>query len=699
MSNKLVVPFGAKELIVETGKLAKQADGAVTVRLGDTVVLVAVVCSKEPVEEIDFFPLTVDYRERFYAAGRIPGSFYRREGRPQEGEVLKARLVDRAIRPLFPDDFRHEVQIYVSVLSMDQENLPDVLGIIGASIALNISPVPFGKQVAGVKVGINYGKPVINPTVEQLEKSSLNLAVAGTQNGIIMIEGHAKDIEEKYVLEAIKVAQEEIKTITARMEEFCEQFETEKLSLSTKEIPEALIQEVTEVSEPIINELLTIGDKQLREKKTREGLESILINLLEKYPEQEADITNIFNDLFKKKMRRMILKEKRRIDGRALDEIRPIQCEVGVLPRTHGSAIFTRGQTQALATVTLGTPEDQQLIDDLLGISNKRFMLHYNFPPYSVGEVRPVRGPGRREIGHGALAEKALESLIPRKENFPYTIRVVSEILESNGSSSMATVCAGSLSLMDAGVPISAPAAGIAIGLIKEDDEYALLTDIIGLEDHFGDMDLKIAGTRDGVTAVQMDLKIEEIEFALLEEAFNRAKIARQTVLEKMLAVLDKPRPELSPYAPRIKILKIDRDKIGDLIGPAGKVIKNIIEKTGVKIDIEDDGTVYIASTDSKSSEDAIKMIMDITADVELNKVYLGKVVKVTSFGALVEILPGKVGLVHISELDNRRITRVEDICREGDTIMVKVIGVDPETGKIRLSRRSALGTKEKRFK
>ncbi|MCD6385127.1 polyribonucleotide nucleotidyltransferase [Candidatus Sumerlaeota bacterium] len=699
MSNKLVLPFGTQELVVETGKVAKQADGAVTVQVGDTVVLVAVVCSREPVEDIDYFPLMVDYRERFYAAGRIPGSFYRREGRPQEGEVLKARLVDRAIRPLFPEDFRYEVQIYVSVLSMDQENLPDVLGIVGASIALNISPVPFRTQVAGVKVGINYGKPVLNPTVEQLEKSSLNLVVAGTKNGIIMIEGHAKDIEERYVLEAIKVAQEEIKTLTARMEEFCRPFEKEKLPVSTREIPESLIQAVTDAGEPIIDDLLTIGDKQLREKKAREGLESILINLLEAYPEQEAEITHIFNELFKRKMRRKVLDERRRVDGRGLDEIRPIHCEVGVLPRTHGSAIFTRGQTQALATVTLGTPEDEQMIDDLLGISNKRFMLHYNFPAYSVGEVRPVRGPGRREIGHGALAEKSLEALIPRKEDFPYTIRVVSEILESNGSSSMATVCAGCLSLMDAGVPIRAPAAGIAIGLIKEADESALLTDIIGLEDHFGDMDLKIAGTRNGVTSVQMDLKIEGIEFDLLEEAFQRAKSARQIVLEKMLTVLEKPRAELSPYAPRIKVLKIDRDKIGELIGPAGKVIKNIIEKTGVKIDVDDDGTVYVASTDSKSSERAIKMILDITADVEINKVYVGKVVKVTSFGALVEILPGKVGLVHISELDNRRIARVEDVCREGDTIMVKVIDFDPETGKIRLSRRAALGVKERRFK
>lgn len=691
MTERLVLPFGKTDLIVETGKVAKQASGSVTVQVGETVVLVAVTCAEQPSEAADFFPLTVDYRERFYAAGRIPGSFFRREGKPGESEILKARLIDRALRPLFPEEFRNEVQVYVSILSMDQENLPEVPAIIGTSIALNLSAVPFTKQVAAVRVGLLYGKPVVNPTASELEKSSLELVIAGSDEGIIMVEGSAKDINESYILEAINLAQQEIAKLIPRMEEFCSNKRKPKYPVPLREISPELREEVINEGLPGIVELLNIADKQLRQEKSKQLEEQLKSRLVEKFPEQEENITYVLNELFRQEMRKMILETGRRIDGRGLDDIRPVQCEVGVLPRTHGSALFTRGQTQALATVTLGTPEDEQLIDDLMGISKKWFMLHYNFPAFSVGEVRPVRGPGRREIGHGALAEKALEAVMPPKEKFPYTTRIVAEILESNGSSSMATVCAGCLSLMDAGVPLVTPVAGIALGLIKEPAKSVLLTDIIGLEDHYGDMDLKIAGTRQGVTAVQMDLKIPGIEFSLLEEAFQRARVARNRILDIMLSVIDKPRASLSPYAPRIQVLQISRDKIGDLIGPAGKVIKGIIEKTGVKIDVEDDGKVYVASTQQEALSEAVRMIQAITADVEINKIYTGKVVKLMDFGALVEILPGKVGLLHISEMDNRRVSRVEDVCNEGDMVLVKVIGIDEDTGKIRLSRRAAL--------
>ncbi len=691
MIDTLRIPYGDREIIIETGKVAKQARGAVTVQLGDTVVLVAVVSSDQPVEDLDFFPLMVDYRERYYAAGRVPGTFFRREGRPQEHEILQARLVDRSIRPLFPDGCRYEVQVYVTVLSADSDNLPDTLGIIGASVALNMSEIPFQSQVAAVKVAMEQGEPILNPTDEQLKQSSIDLIIAGNRDGVLMIEGDAQDIDEKYVLASIKRAQEEITRMIDQMDAFCEKYRKEKFPMEPREIPEELVEQVTAEADPIISQMLVTEDKKLRQKIEKEGLEAIQLKLVETFPEEESTVASLFADLYKKRMRAMILEEGRRIDGRGYTDIREIESAVQVLPRTHGSALFTRGQTQALSTVTLGTPEDAQTVDDLLGVTTRRFMLHYNFPSFSVGEVRPVRGPGRREIGHGALAERALLHTIPPKEEFPYTIRIVSEILESNGSSSMATVCAGCLSLMDAGVPVTNPVSGIALGMVKEGDKAVIISDIIGQEDHYGDMDLKIAGTRTGVTAIQMDLKVPGIDFELLERAFHQARDARNYILDKMLAVLDQPRADLSPYAPRIHIMQIPREKIGELIGPGGKIIRGIIEETGVKIDVEDDGTVYIASVDGESAAKAIQMVENITADVELNKDYIGKVVRLVDFGALVEVLPGKVGLLHISEMENHRVAKVEDVCKEGDEVKVRVIGIDRDSGKIRLSRRVLL--------
>lgn len=691
MSAKFEVPFGGKSLTIEIGKVAKQANASVVVQVGGTVALVAVVAAPKPLEDVDFLPLTVDYREKFYASGRIPGGFIKRESRPGDSETLKARLIDRPIRPLFPEGYSTEVQIYVTVLSMDQENPAEVPALIGASTALYVSDIPFTTPIASVRVGMVDGQFIINPTYQDLEKSQLDLVAAGTKHALTMVEGGVKELPEDLISKALRLAHAEIQGLIEMQEKIREQFGREKTPVPVITQDETLVSRVEALSLPLLGQLGIIEDKQSRSQRLQEIHQTVNEQLADAFPEQERAISNVINALDSKMVRQMIVEKNLRQDGRGPLDIRPITCEVNILPRTHGSALFTRGQTQALSTVTLGTSEDRQTIDNILGVSEKHFMLHYNFPSYSVGEVRPIRGPGRREIGHGALAERALEPVIPDKESFPYTIRVVSEILESNGSSSMATVSSGTLSLMDAGVPIRAPVAGIAMGLVKEGDRFVVLTDIMGLEDHLGDMDLKIAGTEEGITALQMDIKTDGVSFDILDQVLNQAKAARHTVLQKMHETLGAPRPELSPYAPRITTLHINPDRIRDLIGPGGKVIRDIIEKTGVRIDVENDGTVYVAAVDTEASARAIEMINALTAEIELNKIYMGKVTRVANFGAIVEIFPGRDGLVHISELDNKRIARVEDVCRPGDTILVKVIGIDNDTGRVRLSRRAAM--------
>ena len=691
MSVKFEIPFGDKSLTIEIGKVAKQANASVLVQVGGTVALVAVVAASKPLENVNFLPLTVDYREKFYASGRIPGGFIKRESRPGDSEMLKARLIDRPIRPLFPEGYSTETQIYVTVLSMDQENPAELPALIGASTALYISDIPFTTPIAGVRVGMVDDQFIINPTYKDLEKSQLDLVAAGTKHAIIMVEGGVKELPEALISKALRLAHAEIQNIIEMQEKIREQLGQEKTPVPTVTQDETLVSQVETLALPLLEQLSVMEDKQKRSQRLQEIHQTVNEQLAEAFPDQEKTISNIINTLDSKIVRQMILEKKMRQDGRGPLDIRPITCEVNILPRTHGSALFTRGQTQALSTVTLGTSQDRQTIDNILGVSEKHFMLHYNFPSYSVGEVRPVRGPGRREIGHGALAERALEPVIPDNESFPYTIRVVSEILESNGSSSMAAVSSGTLSLMDAGIPIQAPVAGIAMGLVQEDDRFVILTDITGLEDHMGDMDLKIAGTEKGVTALQMDIKTDGVSFEILDQVLDQAKAARQVVLEKMRETLSAPRPELSPYAPRITTLHINPDRIRDLIGPGGKVIRGIIEKTGVRIDVENDGTVNVAAVDDEASASAIEMINALTAEIELNKIYMGKVTRVANFGAIVEIFPGRDGLVHISELDNKRIARVEDVCRPGDSILVKVIGIDNDTGRVRLSRKAAM--------
>ncbi len=679
-----------KKLTIQTGHLAKQAAGAVTLRLGDTVVLATACASDIPDEERDFFPLTVDYRERAYAAGKIPGGFFKREGRPSEREVLCSRLVDRPIRPLFPEGYLNEVQVLLEVLSSDQENDSDVLGIIAASAALSISDIPFYTPIAGVRVALVDGKYLVFPTFTELETNSMNIVVAGTKENINMVEGGCREISESEMIKALTFAHDWIKKIVALIDDLKSKCGKPKPEFSPPEIDKELEKTVTEMAIRTIKEANHTVDKNERQQKLDKLTEDILIQLEDKFPEKENTIKAILHHLEKNDMREMILKEHRRVDKRGYEDIRPIECQVGFLPRAHGSALFTRGQTQALVATTLGTKMDEQKIDDLLGESFKSYMLHYNFPPFATGETKPIRGISRREVGHGALAERAIEPIIPSEANFPYTIRIVSDILESNGSSSMATVCGGSLSLMDAGVPIKNPVAGIAMGLIKDGDKHAILTDILGIEDHLGDMDFKVAGTKEGITAFQMDVKISGIDIEIIKTALEQARKARLAVLDKMNQAIDKPRPELSPYAPRIIFMKIKVEKIGDVIGPGGKTIRSIIDQTGVKIDIEDDGTVLIASVDQKAGEAARKMVEKLVEEAEIGKVYTGVVRRTTPFGAFVEILPGTDGMVHISELENYRINRVEDVVRVGDTITVKVIDID-EDGKIRLSRKATL--------
>jgi len=698
MEQSYELDLDGKKLSIQVGKVARQADGAALVRLADTMILATAVAAKEMIEGQDFFPLMVDYREKAYAAGRIPGGFFKREGRPTEKEILSARLIDRSLRPLFPEGYLNEVQVMVMVLSSDQENDADILGIIGSSVALCISEIPFYEPIASVGIGRIEGNLIINPTFTQLEESDMNLIIAGTEENIVMVEGGCEEISEEALLSALDLAQKWIKKIIELQKKIKGEWGKEKPKIEPVSFEAELFEEVSELALEKIKKANRTVEKFTRQHILDELEESVMLELTEKYPESEAKIASFLVELEKRDLREMILKENVRIDDRKPEDIRPISCEIEVLPRAHGSALFTRGQTQSLAVITLGTKMDEQKIEDLEGESTKSYMLHYNFPPFSVGEVRPARGPGRREIGHGALAEKAIQPVIPKDEVFPYTIRIVSDILESNGSSSMATVCGGTLSLMDAGVPIKAPVAGIAMGLIRGEEKSVILTDILGAEDHYGDMDFKVTGTRKGITAFQMDIKISGLELSTIREALLQAKEARLHILDIMEKTIAKPRPELSVYAPRIITFKVKQDKIGEIIGPGGKNIRSIIEQTGVEIDIEDDGSVFIAAKDQKAGELAQERILKMIEEPEVGKCYLGKVKRITPFGAFVEIIPGKDGLVHISELDTKRVNRVEDVLSVGDEVNVKIIGIDNE-GKIRLSRKACFSPSDIREK
>jgi len=683
--------IGGKDLIIETGRIAKQADGAVQISYGDTVVLVSACSRKQPRENVDFFPLTVDYRENYYAAGRIPGGFFKREGKPSEKEILTCRLIDRPIRPLFPAGFRCDTQIIALVLSADGENDPDTLSIIGASTALMISDIPFQTPIAAVRVGLINDQLLINPTSQDLTKSKLNLIIAGSEDAIVMVEAGAKEVTETTMLEALAFGHDHIKQIIPLQKELVSKLGIQKRQVMDPALDEALLRQISDkVSTDLRDALDTVKHGK---KGSYDKVDSIKETLLTSFPEEpeslRKDVGIIFDHLKEKLFRDDILNERRRPDGRAFDKVRPISCEVGLLPRPHGSALFTRGETQALVTTTLGTNDDIQKIDIMEGESSKRFLLHYNFPPFSVGETGFMRGPGRREIGHGALAERSLLPVLPSENEFPYTIRIVSDILESNGSSSMASVCGGVLSLMDAGVPIKAPVAGIAMGLVKHGENYAILTDIAGAEDHYGDMDFKVAGTRSGITALQMDIKISGLTMKIMSEALEQAEKGRLFVLDRMLDTIPDSRTNTSQYAPRIYSLRINQAKIRDVIGPGGKVIRGIIDQTGVKIDVSDDGKVNIASSDEPSAQKAIQLVKDLTAEAEMGKIYLGKVVRIVDFGAFVEIFPGTDGLLHISEVAEHRIRDVKDELKEGDQLLVKVIGIDGQ--KVKLSRKAVL--------
>lgn len=689
-----------KKLILETGQMARQADGAVVAKYGDTIVLATAVAEKRVKEGLDFFPLTIDYQEKTYSAGKIPGGFFKREGKPSEREVLVSRLIDRPIRPLFPKGFYSETQGIVSVLSYGSENVSDILGIIGMSAAIHISNIPFNGPVGAIRIGLLDGEFVINPDSIESERLELNLVVAGTGDAVIMVEGGGSEISEDLLIKAIDYAHQEIKKIVDVQNRLRSLIGREKREIKAEiELPE-LKEEVRRFVNDSLREAIRIPGKQSRQQAIDLILEGAInhFNTVENRerffgdPSRDLtrDIINIFDNYEKEIVRTMILKDGVRVDGRKPDEIRQISCYTGILPRAHGSALFVRGETQALVVTTLGTTEDEQKIDSLEGEIYKSFMLHYNFPPFSVGEVKPLRSPGRREIGHGALAERALKYVIPQKEKFPYTIRVVSDILESNGSSSMATVCGATLSLMDAGVPLSAPVAGIAMGLIKEGDDVVVLTDILGLEDHLGDMDFKVAGTERGITAFQMDVKIKGVTLEILRNAINQAYSGRLYILEKMKEIMPYHKKELSPYAPRIYTMQIKQDKIRDVIGTGGKVIRGIIEQTGVKIDISDTGIINIASPDEASAKKAIDIIKGIVAEAEVGKIYLGKVTRIADFGAFVEILPGVDGLLHISQISEKRIAKVTDELHVGDEVLVKVIEIDAQ-GRVRLSRKEAM--------
>ena len=694
MEKSFRMELAGRPLIVETGKMAKQASGAVLVRYGETVVLVTSTASKEAREGMDFFPLTVDYEEKMYAVGKMPGGFLRREGRPGNSAILNARLIDRPIRPLFDKRCRNDIHVMATVLSVDYDNAPELCGMLGASASLGISDVSWDGPIAGVRVGRVDGKFVINPTQEQLKVSTLNITVAGSETAILMVEGGAQEAPEEDVLDAIMFGHETIKELVAFQKKIIEEVGKPKRTLIFPEIPEEIKTAIYAYAERPLKEAIFNPDKLTREAHMEEVRKEAEAHFKEIYPENGSDIAECLNHLTKEIVRHMISVDKIRPDGRALDEIRPISCEVGLLPRVHGSALFTRGQTQALTITTLAPMSETQIIDDLTQETEKRYIHQYNFPSYSVGETKSSRGPGRREIGHGALAERALIPVIPTVEEFPYAIRVVSEILESNGSSSQASVCGSTMSLMNAGVPIKAPVAGIAMGLVNEGEHFTVLTDIQGMEDALGDMDFKVAGTAKGITAIQMDIKIHGLSREILLAALQQAQKGRMFILGKMAECIDKPAEHLSPYAPKIITLTIPVDRIRDVIGSGGKIINKIISETGVKMDVEEDGHVYIATPDEEAAQRAKKWVEELTHEVQVGETYLGKVTRLMKFGVFVEILPGKEGMVHVSQLATRRVEKPEDVVHEGDEIMVKVTEID-DKGRINLSRKALLQEKK----
>jgi polyribonucleotide nucleotidyltransferase len=691
MYKKVEVEVGGRTLSIETGRIAKQAGGAVVVTYGDTVVLVTATAAKEPNPNVDFLPLTVEYQERFYAVGRIPGSFFRREiGRPTEKETLTCRFIDRPLRPLFAAGYQNETQIIATVLSADKQNDPDMLAMVGASCALGISDVPFLGPIAGVRVGYINGEYVLNPTKDQLTESRMDLIVAGTKDAVVMVEGGTDSLSEEEVLAGIFFGHERLQPLLVIQEEMREAVGKAKMKVEPKPVNVELQRKVAEAATTDMRQVIATVDKMERGVAQKELQNRVVAALVGEYPEAVTEIKGLFKDLNKQMMRERIVKDNARIDGRRMDEIRPINCEVGALPMVHGSALFTRGETQAIVTATLGSGDDEQRVESLDGMEFNPFMLHYNFPPYCVGEVRFLRGPSRRDIGHGALATRAIKAVLPSREDFPYTLRIVSEITESNGSSSMATVCGGSMALMDAGVPIKKPVAGVAMGLIKEDDKVIVLSDILGDEDHLGDMDFKVTGTDEGITALQMDIKIAGVSKEIMSRALAQAKAGRLHILGKMLEGIAAHRAELPAHAPKIFSLQINPDKIRDLIGPGGKVIKGLSAEFGVKIDVEDSGKVSIFAPDGRVGDEVTDRIKGITEEAEIGKIYTGKVQKIVDFGAFVEIMPGTDGLVHISELDNKRVENVTDVVKEGDIIQVKVLNID-QRGKIRLSRKALL--------
>ena len=689
--HRIETEFAGRTLVIETGKMAKQAAGSAFLRFGDTAVLAAITVSPR-VSTLPFFPLTVEYREKTYAAGKIPGGFIKREGRPSEKEILACRLIDRSIRPLFPEGFKNEIQVFVTVLSADQENDADVLGLLAASLALSISNIPWNGPIGGVRVGRVDGHWILNPTFQQLEISELDLTASGTAESIVMVEGGALELSEDDVLEALKVAHKGIKELVGILQKVIAKNAVPKMAWTKPDPDPAVTARVRELAEEPIREAINGQDKATRAANVKAVKADILTRLAEEFPEDARDVAAEVGEIEYRAMREQVLETGERVDGRKLDVVRPISIDVGLLPRTHGSALFTRGQTQALVAVTLGTADDEQRIDsiDVAGETTKSFMLHYNFPPFSTGEVKMIRGTSRREIGHGTLAERALQPLLPQYEEFPYTLRVVSEILESNGSSSMATVCGGALALMDAGVPIKSPCAGVAMGLIKDDSRVAVLTDILGSEDHLGDMDFKIAGTADGITSIQMDIKVEGLDLKIMKDALERARKARLHILQEMAKALPVHRPELSQYAPRILSIQIKPDKIGDLIGPKGKTIRGIQDTTGARLNVDDSGLVMVSSVGGEGGEKALEMIRAIVTEPEVGKVYEGPVKSTTAFGAFIEILPGVEGLLHISELQHARTERTEDVVKRGDVVKVKLLEVD-ERGRMKLSRKALL--------
>jgi polyribonucleotide nucleotidyltransferase len=683
--------FAGRRLIIETGRLAKQAAGSAVVQFGDTMVLAAITVSPT-ISSLPFFPLTVEYREKTYAAGKIPGGFLKREGRPSDKEILASRLIDRGIRPLFPEGFKNEVQVFVTVLSADQENDADILGAVAASVALGVSTVPWNGPLAAVRVGRVEGKWILNPTFQQLEYSSIDLVVSGSTDAIYMVEGGSLEISEAEMLEALKVAQRGIKDLIALERKVIDAEPRPKLAWEKPAPPAELVARVRAAAESAMAGAINARDKASRAKNVKELRQNVLLQLAAEFPDNAKEIATEIDDIEYRAMRAQVLEKGERVDGRDLDTIRPISIETALLPRAHGSALFQRGETQALASVTLGTSDDEQRIDsiDVLGETTKSFMLHYNFPPYSTGEVKMIRGTSRREIGHGALAERALQPLLPNYEDFPYTLRVVSEVLESNGSSSMATVCSGSLALMDAGVPMKAPCAGVAMGLVKEGDKVAVLTDILGSEDALGDMDFKVAGTSNGITSIQMDIKIEGLTVEIMKEALERARKGRLHILQEMEKVLPRARTQLSKYAPRIITIQIKPEKIGDVIGPKGKTIRGIQDATGAKINVDDTGLITIAAVGGDAGEKAREMVAAIVAEPEVGKVYEGPVKSTTPFGAFVEIIPGVEGLLHISELQHGRTEKTEDVVKKGDIVQVKLLEVD-ERGRMKLSRKALI--------